>query len=89
MKFVRPILSLASLPLLQEKSGRGKMVLIVVEAVPAGSKPPAVDDSMRTFMGGRFGLGASAPLFTRASPMHFSGAGGSAIMPNLVELIRP
>ena len=28
-----------------------KMVLIAVEAVPAGSKPPAADNIMRIFMG--------------------------------------
>ena len=38
--FVRLVIFLVSLRL-QEKSGHGKMVLVAVEAVPAGSKPPA------------------------------------------------
>ena len=67
------------------------MVLIVVEAVPAGSKPPAADGSMRTSTGGKCGFGTSAPSLTRASLVHFSGAikRGSAIMPTLVKLVRP
>ena len=51
MKFVRLVLYSVSSPRLQEKSGRGNMVVIAVEAVPAGSRPPAVDDSMRTCTG--------------------------------------
>ena len=50
------------------------MVLYDVEAVPGSTKPPAVDDSMRTSTGRRWGVGASAPSLTRASPMPFSGA---------------
>ena len=46
---------------LQERGG-GKMALIVGEALPAGMKPPAVDDGMRTSTGGKFGFGASASL---------------------------
>ena len=46
------------------------MVLSVVKPVPVGSKPPAVNNSMRTSTSGRIGFGASAPLLTRASPMH-------------------
>ena len=66
------------------------MVPIAVEAVLAGSKPPAAKDSMRTSTGGRCGFGASAPSLTRASViMHSSGTikRGSAIMPKLVKLI--
>ena len=58
------------------------MVLIGVEAVPAGRKPSAAGESMRTFMGERCGFGASAH---RALPMHFSGVGDSTITPKLVE----
>ena len=47
------------------------MVLIVVEAIPAGIKQPAADDSMRTSTDGKCGFGASAPLWTRSSPMLF------------------
>ena len=65
------------------------MVLNAVEAVPVGSELPAADNSMRTFMGGRYGFDALAPLLTRALPMHFSGARGSAIIPKLVKLGRP
>ena len=64
------------------------MVLIVLEAMSASSRPPAVDDGMRTSMGGRYGFGASAPLLARASPMHFLGAErGSVILPKLVKLV--
>ena len=65
------------------------MVLSVVEAVPASSKPPAVNDSMRASTGGRYGFGASAPLLTRAASMHFSRAGGLASLLKLVKLVRP
>ena len=65
------------------------MSLIAVETVLVGSKPPAVDDSLRTSMGGRCGFGVLASLLTRASPSHFSGAGGSGNMPKLVKLVGP
>ena len=74
---------------LQERGGRGKIVLIVVEVVPAGSKPPVADDSIRTSTGERRGFGASAPLMTSASFLHIERAGGSAILPRLVELVGP
>ena len=48
MKFVRLILFLVLSPRVQEKDSGEKMVLIAIEAVLASSKPPAVDDSMRT-----------------------------------------
>ena len=54
----------------KEKQEVGKMVLTDdVEAVSAGIKP---DDSMRISTGGKCDFSASAPLLTRASPMHFS-----------------
>ena len=65
------------------------MVLNAVEAVPAGSELPAADNSMRTSIGRRYGVYALAPLLTRALPMHFSGARGSAIIPKLVKLVGP
>ena len=67
------------------------MVLITIESVPAGSKPPAADGSMRTFTGGGCGFGASTPWLSRMSPMHFSGSikRGSAIVPKLVKLVGP
>ena len=64
LHFIRPVLSLVSSPRLQERSGRRKMALIAVEAVPEGSKPPAADGSMCTSTGGRCGFGASAPSLT-------------------------
>ena len=67
-KFVRSIIFLVSSPRLQEKSCRGKMALIAVEAVPAGGEPlAAVGVSISA--GERHGFGASAPLSTRASSM--------------------
>ena len=87
MKFVRLVLFLHLSPRVQ-KGGEGEnMVLNAVEAVPAGSELPAADNSMRTSMGGRYGVDALAPLLTRALPMHFSGARGSAIIPKLVKLV--
>ena len=66
------------------------MALVVVEAVLAGIKPLAADDGIRTSTGGKCGFGASTPLLTRASPMHFSRAkGGSAVLLNLVKLVGP
>ena len=63
------------------------MILIVVEAVPASSKPPAVDDSRHNSTDGICDFGALASSVTRASPMHFSGAERiSASLPKLVKL---
>ena len=53
----------------KKEAGRGNMVFSVVEAMPVGSKPPAADDSMRNSMDGRYGVCASAPSLTRASPI--------------------
>ena len=63
------------------------MVLSGIEAVPTSDNPPAVGDSMRTSTGGKCGFGTSAPSLTRPSPMQFSGARGSAILPKLVKLV--
>ena len=90
LKFNRQFVALLYLPVslvsqrLRERGGRGKMDLIVLEVTPAGSKPPAADDSMRTSTSGRCGFGASAPFSTRASSLHIERAGGSAILPKLV-----
>ena len=91
LKFVRLVLSLVSSSRLHEKRGGGKMALIIVETVPTGIKPPAVDDNMRTSTSGKCGFCATALLLTRASPVHFSGVNkrGSAIMPKLVKLVGP
>ena len=72
MNFVRLVPFSLSSPRLQEKSGRRKMVLVAVEAVPLGSWPPAVNGSIRTFTSGRCDFGASAPLLTKASLTCFS-----------------
>ena len=60
LRFVQLVLILVRHKLLRRVVGRN-MVLIAVGTVPAGSKPPAADDSMRTSTGGRCGFGASAP----------------------------
>ena len=61
--------------------------LTAVKAMPAGSRPPAADDSVRISTGGRYGgFGASGPLLTKPSLMHFSGVkGSSAILPKLTN----
>ena len=51
------------------------MVIVVVEVVPAGSKPP-VAVCVRISMGERHGFGAAASLSTRASSLEQGRAGG-------------
>ena len=51
------------------------VVLVVVEAVPAGSKPPAAV-GVRISKGERRDFGAAAPLSTRASSLEQGRAGG-------------
>ena len=63
------------------------MVLIAVEAVLAGSKPP-VAVSVRISTGGRHDFGAAALLSTKTSYLR-GRAGGSAVMLKLVELVGP
>ena len=63
------------------------MVLITVEAVPAGSKPPAAI-SVCIATDKRRGFGATAPLSTKTSSLQ-ERAGGSAFMTKLVELVGP
>ena len=66
------------------------MALIGIEAVPASIMSPVVDDSMHTSSGRRYGFGASAPSFTKASPMHLLEAErGLAILPKLVKFVGP
>ena len=91
MKFGRPVLFLVFSPRLQKGGGGGNITLVDIKVVPAGVKPPAADDSMRTSTGRRCGFGASVPLLTRASPILFLGAikRSSAIMPKLVKLVGP
>ena len=90
MNFVRPVLPLVFSPKLQERGGGGTMILIDVETIPAGIKPPAADNSMCIFTGEKWDFGVSVHLFTTASPMHFSGAKrGSAIMPKLGKHVGP
>ena len=90
LKFVWPALILVS-QMIQERGSRRKVALIVVAAMPMGSKLPASDVSIRTSTCGRCSFDASVLLLTRASPVHFSGAKkrGSAIMPKVVKLVRP
>ena len=61
------------------------MVLIVVEAVPAGSQPPAAV-SVRVSTGKIHSFGAAVPLSTTTSSQR-GRTGGSVFMPKLVELI--
>ena len=61
------------------------MILVAVEAVPAGSKSPAAV-SVSIPGGERLGFGAVAPLLTKTSSLQ-RRAGGSAFMPKLVELV--
>ena len=97
MKFNQQFVTLLYLPVslvsqkrLQGRGSRENMGLTVVEAVPADSKPPAVDDSMRTSTGRKYDFGASAPLLTRTSPMHFYGAKrGSVVRPKLAKHVWP
>ena len=64
------------------------MVLIAVDAVPAGSKPLAAV-GVRISTGERHGFSSSAPFSTRASPLNIGRAGSSAIMLKLVKLVEP
>ena len=63
------------------------MVLIDIEVVLAGSRPPAAV-SVRISAGERQGFGASVTLSTRTSSLR-GRARGSAVMPKLVELVGP
>ena len=60
------------------------MVLVAVEAVPAGSKPPATI-SVCISKGERHGFGAAALLSAKASSLQ----GRSAVLPKLVKLVGP
>ena len=62
------------------------MVLAAVKAVPAGSKPPAAV-SVRISTAERHSFGAAALLSTKTSSLR-GRAGGSAVMPKLVELVE-
>ena len=62
------------------------MVLVAVEAMPAGSKPPAAVGE-RISNGERHDFGAAAPFSTKASSLQ-GGAGGSAFTPKLVRAHR-
>ena len=66
-----------------QRGGGGDMVLIAVETVPVGSKPPAAV-GVRISKGRIHDFGASAPLSTRASSLQ-GRAEGSAIMPNIIN----
>ena len=93
LKFSRQFVALLYFPVflgsqrLRKRGKRGKVVLRVVGAVSVSSKPPAGVDE-RISQGERHGFGASVPSSTRASSPHVGRAGGSAILPKLVELVR-
>ena len=58
---------------------------VAVDASSVGSKPPAADGE-RIFKNGRHDFGDTSPFSTRTSSLQ-GRAGGSAIMPALVELV--
>ena len=65
------------------------MILVVVEALPAGSKPLAAV-SVRISTSERHDFCAAAPLPTRASFLEQGGAGGLVkSSPKLVEVVGP
>ena len=64
------------------------MVLYDEEAMSASSKPPAVMIACAPPWVEDAAFGALVTSLTRASPMHFSGARSSAILPKLVKLVR-
>ena len=75
-------------PVQQKRSSLGYHRSVPNEPPTKQHKPPATDDSMRSSTDGRCDFGPSAPLLTRALPMHFSRAKrGSAIMSKLINLI--
>ena len=61
------------------------MIFVAVEASPVGSKPPAAD-GQRISKIGKHGLGDTSPFSTRMSSLQ-GRAGGSVIMPTLIELV--
>ena len=63
------------------------MIIVVVEILPVGSKPPVVV-VVRISKGERHGFGAAAPLLTK-TPSLQGRAGGSAFTPKLIELFGP
>ena len=70
------------------KNQRGswwKVVLVAVEAMAAGSKPPATVGE-RISKGERHDFGAAAPFSTKMSSLQ-GREGGSAFTPKLVEHI--
>ena len=85
--FVRLVLSAVALPRVQTGSVREQIVLITVEPVPAGGRPPAAV-SVGISTGERRSFGASAPLSTRAASLRES-VRGLAFMPKLVDLVGP
>ena len=61
------------------------MIFVAVEASPVGSKLPAAV-VVRISKDERHDLGDASPFSTRTLSLH-GRAGGSAIMPTLVELV--
>ena len=86
MLFVRLVLSLVSSPRVQEVSGREKMVLIAVKAMPAGSNPPA-DVGVRISTGEKHDFGATAPFATMTSSLQGRAGGSMESSPELVRHI--
>ena len=64
------------------------MILIAVEAVPAGSKPPAAV-GVRISTGERHGFGTSAPLSIRVPSLQGRAGGSVESSPKLVKFVGP
>ena len=63
------------------------MVLVALEVLPVGSKPPAAV-VVPISKGERHDLGAAAPFLTTTSSLQ-GRAGGSTLSPKVVELFVP
>ena len=69
MAYLFKVLKLISSVGQNQRGGWSKVVLVAVEAVPTGSKPPATD-GVRIYKGERHGFGTAAPFLTRASSLN-------------------
>ena len=63
------------------------MVIVAVEVLPVGSKPPAAV-GVCISRGERHSFGTAAPLSTKTSSLQ-RRAGGSAFTPKMVEIFGP
>ena len=63
------------------------MIFVAVEVSPVGNEPPAAV-VVRISKDGRYDLGLAAPFLTKTSSLQRK-SGGSAIMPEKVEVFGP